>query len=495
MKLIILTREDYNALTPSLDKYYIIKDEGYLYQGNEQITYNKFVLQNIEVDLEHSTLRPFTKGKPVSYQGLKVLGHYSDGSTEEITGYTIEPEEGTLIGDEQDTFTATVYYEDKTTSFTVQTSFPNYLCFTANQANSTIALQKKNSTAELKYSTDRENWTEFNSGSTITLTSSSDKVYLKGSSSAASESDYTQFKMTGRISASGSIMSILCDDPDAMELPHGYCCYKMFFQCNLTTAPELPATTLTDSCYSNMFNWCAFLTASTELPATTLAPGCYWEMFYGSMISTPPELPAITLTDSCYYGMFKQSYITKAPDLPATTLAEWCYGEMFNYCTHLTTGPSILPAETLAAHCYHDMFSYSTITTPPELSAINLAESCCYNMFCGASLTTATRLPATTLAEKCYYNMFAECWSLSTLPLLPATDLPYRCYGQMFYGCNVRLSTEQTGAYQTPYRIPAENNTTADRYDAAYDMFVNGPGPLTGTPELNRTYYTSNPVI
>jgi hypothetical protein len=56
----------------------------------------------------------------------------------------------------------------------------------------------------------------------------------------------------------------------------------MFCDCtNLTQAPELPAMTLTNSCYSYMFDGCTSLTQAPELPATTLADYCYYYMFYG----------------------------------------------------------------------------------------------------------------------------------------------------------------------------------------------------------------------
>ena len=57
-------------------------------------------------------------------------------------------------------------------------------------------------------------------------------------------------------------------------------CYYMFAYCtSLTTAPELPATTLANYCYTYMFNGCTSLTTAPELPATTLADYCYSNMF------------------------------------------------------------------------------------------------------------------------------------------------------------------------------------------------------------------------
>ena len=56
----------------------------------------------------------------------------------------------------------------------------------------------------------------------------------------------------------------------------------MFRGCtSLTTAPELPATTLVASCYMYMFYGCTSLTTAPELPATTLVTNCYKYMFRG----------------------------------------------------------------------------------------------------------------------------------------------------------------------------------------------------------------------
>ena len=88
----------------------------------------------------------------------------------------------------------------------------------------------------------------------------------------------------------------------------------MFSNCSsLTTAPELPAATLTNDCYNYMFSDCSSLTTTPELPATVLAMYCYAGMFYGC------------------------SSLTTAPELPATALAEGCYSEMFQNCSKLST--------------------------------------------------------------------------------------------------------------------------------------------------------------
>lgn len=162
-----------------------------------------------------------------------------------------------------------------------------------------------------------------------------------------------------------------------------------------------------------MFNGCKSLTHAPELPATTLANNCYSGMFYEcTSLVQAPELPATTLPIVCYSNMFSGcTSLTQAPDLPATTLANNCYSSMFNGCTSLTQAPE-LPATNLANNCYNSMF-----------------DGC-------RSLTQAPELPATTLASFCYATMFSGCRSLTQAPELPATTLADGCYWYMFHGCN-----------------------------------------------------------
>ena len=55
-----------------------------------------------------------------------------------------------------------------------------------------------------------------------------------------------------------------------------------------------------------MFRYCTSLTTAPNLPATTLVKGCYYGMFFGcTSLTTAPELLATTLVQECYYDMFK----------------------------------------------------------------------------------------------------------------------------------------------------------------------------------------------
>jgi hypothetical protein len=301
----------------------------------------------------------------------------------------------------------------------------------------------------LSYSKDNgENWTAVTSADTISV-AEGDKVLWKCEGTPTPQTNKGIGKFSGatdvRYSVEGNAMSLLFgDDFKGQTSLEGknYALYGLFSgNTNVTSAENmsLPATTLAQGCYQNMFNRCTSITTAPELPATTLANYCYQNMFLNcTSITTAPELPATTLANNCYTNMLQGcTSITTAPELPATTVASSCYSGMFSKCTSLTTAPE-LPATTLADFCYNNMFSNCTsLTTAPELPATTVAETCCQQMFSNCtSLTTAPSvLPATTLAQSCYYYMFQGCTSLTTAPELPATTLAYRCYQYMFQGC------------------------------------------------------------
>jgi hypothetical protein len=145
----------------------------------------------------------------------------------------------------------------------------------------------------------------------------------------------------------------------------------------LTQAPALPATTLADYCYSDMFYGCTGLTQAPALPATTLADYCYYSMFNGCTgLTTAPALPATTLADGCYSDMFSGcTGLTQAPALPATTLANDCYGYMFQGCTQITSHH--VATLNNSENTFHNNSSCGSFTidaeTPPTISSSTIA--------------------------------------------------------------------------------------------------------------------------
>lgn len=71
---------------------------------------------------------------------------------------------------------------------------------------------------------------------------------------------------------------------------------------------RLPATQLGNYCYGYLFYFSLYMTeAMPELPATTLSEGCYRNMFmYCNNLKTAPVLPALHLVSRCYLNMFRQ---------------------------------------------------------------------------------------------------------------------------------------------------------------------------------------------
>ena len=351
----------------------------------------------------------------------------------------------------------------------------DYLCFTAQEANSTITLNQRGTVDWTgSYSTDNKNWSTYTLETKLTLANIGDKVYFKGTWSEETYGFYLYYTMTGKIAASGNINSLHYESDFATRTKLDYTSeYCNLFNCctSLTQAPELPAITLIERCYESMFGGCTSLTQAPKLPATTLAYGCYGAMFGGcTSLIQPPELPATTLIERCYNSMFSNcTSLIQAPELPATTLANSCYISMFYGCTSLTQAPK-LPATTLAYGCYFYMF---------------------YNC---TSLTQAPKLPATTLAKFCYDNMFSNCTSLTQPPELPATTLANDCYSSMFYNCTgIKLSTTQTEEYNLPYIIPSSGTGTIGE-NSLQNMFDSTGGTFTGTPNINTTYYMCIPA-
>ena len=305
----------------------------------------------------------------------------------------------------------------------------DWLCFTAENANSTLHLDKVGSPTEIYLETSNDEgvtWTDYSwtdsTGDTLTLANVGDKIYFRAKTEnqtiGSSNSNYYKFIMSGKIAASGNIQTLLKADGSRTDVPNN-CYNNMFNGCtSLTTAPKLPATTLSNNCYYYMFEGCTSLTSAPELPATTLANYCYANMFNGcTSLTSAPELPATTIASNCYRAMFQGcTSLTSAPELSATTLIGGCYRDMFHGCTSLTSAPNLL-ATTLANNCYTSMFSGCTsLTQAPELPATTLTYGCYSFMFQNCtSLTSAPALPATTLYDSCYYYMFDSCSNLASI--------------------------------------------------------------------------------
>lgn len=236
---------------------------------------------------------------------------------------------------------STVIWEKSTTPVVT----PDYL-YVQNTSSGTnnITLTKDDTSANtktLEYSKDLLNWTSFTPTDSVFTVSlnQGEKLYLRGSNGTR-----PNLEIWGQRShiAGGNVNTLLdYTNPNGVSLPQE--AFKSLFggDLYLTDASNLvlPATRLSNYCYSYMFYTCSSLTTTPTLSATTLAPHCYDNMFGGcSSLTTAPTLPATTLVDNCYAQMFYHSTsLTTAPELPATTLAQECYSNMFNGCSSLNS--------------------------------------------------------------------------------------------------------------------------------------------------------------
>ena len=184
----------------------------------------------------------------------------------------------------------------------------------------------------------------------------------------------------------------------------------LFENCKaITSAPDLPAETLADDCYSFMFEGCTSLKTAPKLPATTLAGDCYFRMFLGcTSLEKAPTLSAKTLDTSCYGFMFSGCTSLKtAPELQATDLFLGCYQGMFQGCKSLESAPE-LPATTLAIQCYAYMFqncaNLSSVTMLAPSDQIKNNSDCCLYWLNDAG-TSAKSRKLTVLDEAAYNEL------------------------------------------------------------------------------------------
>lgn len=213
-----------------------------------------------------------------------------------------------------------------------------------------------------EYSKDNVTWTSATSSTSISA-NAGERVFFRASGlTASSSSGIGSFTISnGDCYVGGNVMSMVygADFKGKTEITQTYQFYRLFYVSSTTSTGNmriidasglaLPATAMTNYCYSNMFYGCTSLVNAPALPATTLATYCYQSMFRGcTSLAKAPALPATTLATNCYqYMFFGCTSLTNAPALPATTLVSYCYAYMFRGCTNLnyikamfTTTPS-----------------------------------------------------------------------------------------------------------------------------------------------------------
>ena len=244
-----------------------------------------------------------------------------------------------------------------------------YFTTVAMQDNVTITFNNG-----LDYSLDEgDSWlhSDLNPGATI---NAGERILWRGNRSPSSYGvGIGHFTSTGKYYIEGNPMSLLFGDNYIGQTSlsgYNYAFSSLFTNGNVDSTLvnaqnlSLPATTLSEGCYSLMFHRCPLLLSAPQLPSASLANSCYLYMFMNcSSLTAAPELPATSLAEDCYHGMFAYcTSLTTAPELPATVLqftGKGCYEEMFMGCTSLVKSP-VLSASTVHTDSYREMFSGCT---------------------------------------------------------------------------------------------------------------------------------------
>ena len=219
------------------------------------------------------------------------------------------------------------------------------------------------SISRLEYSVNGGDWKDVEAGTEVPFGGANGNLRLRGTNingTASGWITYSTIKFTEanvNVACTGDIRTLLdWRNYNIVETNNARFC-SLFNDCNvLTSAPELPATTLAGTCYDSMFSGCTSLTAAPELKATELAYQCYYSMFQGcTSLTAAPELKATELAASCYanmfYGCVKLSSVTMlAPSDQISKATNCCYNWLDNAGTDKTVSSRTLKVQDEAAY-------------------------------------------------------------------------------------------------------------------------------------------------
>lgn len=162
-------------------------------------------------------------------------------------------------------------------------STSNYITFTGETSEFTLKALSNEWDGTLEWSTDHTNWTTL--VGTEAMQSVGKKLYLRGKGNTKFfTSQGIRWRLSAKAGCSGNIQTLLDWENPPTSISANNCYAYMFNGCtNLTTAPALPATTLTDFCYLSMFNGCTSLKISATQTAEYKTP---WRIPSSGTIST-----------------------------------------------------------------------------------------------------------------------------------------------------------------------------------------------------------------
>ena len=269
-----------------------------------------------------------------------------------------------------------------------------YVTFTAEKAQKFMMKTNGNyNISGLEYSVNFGDWTTVEANKEVTFGGTNGDLRLRGTNTdgtASALDKYSTITFTDSnvpVACTGDIRTLLDWDNYTTVNTENAMFIKLFENCSvLTSAPELPATSLANNCYFCMFSRCTNLKSAPKLPAEVLANQCYAYMFSGC------------------------TNLKTAPELPAKALANQCYDSMFSGCTNLKTAPK-LPAKGSQWLCYVRMFSGCTNLKSAELSIEFLKRGCCSSMFNDCTnLSSVTMLAPSKEITSSGFSYYLDYW-------------------------------------------------------------------------------------
>ena len=243
---------------------------------------------------------------------------------EAYTGQTITMEKSTdvfqYIKNDGDTPTppAPVPYEEQ--YFTIETLTTGDLSLA--DADSKV----------FNYSLDNgSTWNTLATGQTVAVEANKKVLFKAQELTANMGQGIGTIKYTGNFNVYGNVMSLVYGDNFInQETMDNFQFLSLFaFNATLISAENLvlPATTLANGCYYNMFYGCTSLTTAPELPATTLANGCYAWMFYKCTSLNYIKCLATNISASdCTLGWVNNVSST-GTFVKAASMNDWTIGE------------------------------------------------------------------------------------------------------------------------------------------------------------------------
>ena len=226
----------------------------------------------------------------------------------------------------------------------------HYLTLVAQTDNVTFSYSTATSSNKLQYSVDSgSTWNDLSNGSSTSSINNGDRIMFKASGlTVNTERGIGKIIPSASASVEGNIMSLEYGDNFSGQttIQNNYQFRKLFSGVTTITSAEnmvLPATTVKQQCYSQMFQGCTNLVKTPKTIGSSAMTWsgnyCFSNLFsYCTSLTTVPSglLPALNLGTQCYWYMFEGcSGLTTAPDLPATTTASQCYQGMFKNCSSL----------------------------------------------------------------------------------------------------------------------------------------------------------------